>query len=322
MRHMHRPLTDNDARNGLPCGHHTHDHYSAVLHSHEDHRPVEKSRLRIAIVITGLTMVVEAVGGSISGSLALISDAGHMLTHAAALSVSLAAMYLAAMPTTRERSFGFYRVEVLAALFNAITLILITGFIAFEAYRRLVHPTPILAWEMLGIAVLGLVVNLVTALIMRGAGQDDLNFKSAFLHMLGDTISSVAIIIGALVIRFTGLLWIDPVLSVMICLVILAWAWSLLRESVRILLEAAPAELKVEEVRGTICGNFKIIRDLDDIHLWTITSRMYAMTAFVEIEKELSLSEQDDLGHALRHFVADKFGIGHAVFQFVPAGEK
>ncbi len=263
-------------------------------------------------------MVVEIVGGIWTGSLALISDAGHMFTHAFALGLSLVAIAVASRPTTPERSFGLYRVEVLAALFNAITLALITVFIAREAWIRLMNPQPILAGQMLAVALVGLFVNILTAWVLSGAGHDDLNFRSAFLHMLGDTLSSVAIVGGALVIRWTGWVWIDPVLSVLICVVIAIWAWGLTRDSVRILLEEAPRDVKTAAVVARIRAEFGEVADIDDVHVWTITSGMHAMTAYVELARELPLAEQSELAHRLRHFVADEFSIAHAVFQFEP----
>lgn len=339
MRHEHKPLDALRAAGGHhdhhDDDHHDHhhehndhehhdDHHHDHSHGHSHgvtHRPEERRRLRIAVAITATTMVVEIVGGLWTGSLALISDAGHMFTHAFALGLSLIAIAVAARPTTPERSFGLYRVEVLAALFNAITLAAITFFIAREAWERLMSPQPILAGQMLVVAIFGLLVNVVTAFVLSGAGHDDLNFRSAFLHMVGDTMSSVAIVGGALVIRWTGWVWIDPVLSVLICVVILIWAWGLTRDSVRILLEEAPRDVKTAKVIAGVRGAFEEVADIDDVHVWTITSGMHAMTAYVELARELPLAEQSELAHRLRHFVADEFSIAHAVFQFEPRGD-
>ncbi|MCL4235261.1 MAG: cation diffusion facilitator family transporter, partial [Deltaproteobacteria bacterium] len=178
-----------------------------------------------------------------------------------------------------------------------------------------------LAGQMLVVAIFGLLVNVVTAFVLSGAGHDDLNFRSAFLHMVGDTMSSVAIVGGALVIRWTGWVWIDPVLSVLICVVILIWAWGLTRDSVRILLEEAPRDVKTAKVIAGVRGAFEEVADIDDVHVWTITSGMHAMTAYVELARELPLAEQSELAHRLRHFVADEFSIAHAVFQFEPRGD-
>lgn len=335
MRHDHKPLDVDGGTDSATCHDHAHHpaHNTAHDAAHEGHgshghgvgghhgtthRPEEKRRLRWAVILTASAMVVEVIGGIMTGSLALISDAGHMLTHAGALGVSLIAIHLATRPTSAERSFGLYRVEVLAAFFNAFTLLLISGFIAFEAWERLMNPRPILAWQMLGVATFGLAVNLLTALILYGVGKDDLNFRSAFLHMLGDTLSSAAIVVGAVLIHYTGWTWVDPILSVLICAVILIWAWGLMKESVHILLESAPSNLRVEQVRAGLRKRFDEIKEVDDIHIWTITSSMNAMTAYVELARELPLSRQSRLAHDMRHFVQKEYRVGHAVFQFEP----
>ncbi|MBZ0270657.1 cation diffusion facilitator family transporter [bacterium] len=309
---------------GHEHGHgHTHSGFFVVHRPGElsgeipEHRPKEKRRLKIAIAVTTTAMVVEVIGGVITGSLALISDAGHMLTHSFALVVSVLAMYLAARPTKKERAFGLYRTEVLAALFNAVTLVVITGFIAVEAWERLMAPQPILAWQMFGVAVFGLIVNVATALILMGAGHGDINFRSAFLHMVGDTMSSVVIVIGAVVIRYTGWVWIDPVLSVMICGVILYWAYGLTRDSVGILMETAPKGLAVEAVEHGIKERFPDIAKVTDVHIWVITSGLNAMTACLAVPADMDLAAQKALSHEVRHFVLDEFDIGHAVFEYV-----
>lgn len=263
-------------------------------------------------------MAVEVVGGLWTGSLALISDAGHMLTHALALGVSLAAILFAARKTGAERTFGNHRAEVLAALFNAVTLIVISGFILWEAYERLLAPEMILGWEMFGIALGGLVVNLVTALILHDVGHDDLNVRSAFLHMLGDTFSSGVIVIGAVVIVYTGWTWIDPVLSVVVCLVILIWAWGLTRDSVRILLEAAPPHIDIAELRSHLLDAHPLVDDITDLHLWTITSGMCALEATIRLNRDVPLSATSDVLAQLRQIAQDHFRISHSIFQLEP----
>ncbi|MCB9479308.1 MAG: cation transporter [Deltaproteobacteria bacterium] len=318
--HDHDHDHSHDHSGGHDHGHH-HGHHHGHSHGlgghHFDaHRPEERKRLKIAIVITTAAMIVEIVGGVITGSLALISDAGHMLTHSAALFVSLMAMHFAAKPGKAKHTYGLYRVEILAALFNAVTLALITGLIAHEAYERLQNPTDILAGEMFAIAVFGLVVNLVTAWVLHGAGGDDINFRGAFFHMLGDTISSVAIVGGAILIWWKGWDWIDPVLSVLICLVILYWAWGLTRDAVSVLMEAAPAGIEPTQLGARLVENFDEIASVSDVHVWVITSSRNAMTAYIALHMDLSLAQQDELAHRLRHFVDDEFGVGHALFQF------
>jgi cobalt-zinc-cadmium efflux system protein len=267
------------------------------------------------IALTGSAMIVEAIFGWLSNSLALLSDAGHMLTHFGALLVSLFAIYIARRPSHPHRSFGMYRIEILAALFNALTLLLITIFIFREAIERLLQPNPIQTLEMFVVAVLGLAVNVISAMILWKVGKgDDLNVRSAFLHMLGDTASSVAVVCGALLIRWTGALWIDPVLSMLICGVILLWAYDLTRHSLSILLESTPRGIspeKVESSMRTVPG----VEDVHDLHIWTITSGMNALTAHIEVPDQWLSSIQAIRG-ALESDLRQKFSIAHTNFQF------
>ena len=185
--------------------------------------------------------MVEVIGGFLTNSLALISDAGHMLTHLFALLVSLFALFFAAKPPTEKKTYGFYRLEILAALFNGIMLFMITVWIFYEAYQRFMHPESISSGKMFMVACIGLVANITCAYILKGNGHGhSLNVRSAFLHMLGDTLSSVGVIIGAGIIYYTNWFIIDPIISVLICVLILIWSYKLVMESVDVLLEATP----------------------------------------------------------------------------------
>lgn len=303
MIHFHRPLTS------LP---HFHDHEDAD-HRHA-HRAVERKRLILTMALTGSTMVIEIVGGILTGSLALLSDAGHMLTHFFALLVSFIAIRLASLPTHPRRSFGLYRIEVLAALLNGITLLVITGFIFYEAVIRLLHPAPIKELPMFVVAVIGLVVNLASAVILLDVGKSDLNVRSAFLHMLGDTASSVGIVIGAIVIYFTGWYVIDPLLSILIAVVILIWSWNLLRDSINILLETAPKHIDIEEVISAIREEAPEITEVHDVHIWEITSQMYSMTAHLIFRDDCSVSECARVFERLHDPLLKKFQISHVNF--------
>jgi cobalt-zinc-cadmium efflux system protein len=277
-----------------------------------------RRRLWWALAITATTMVGEGVAGWLVGSLALLSDAGHMLTHAFALGVSLAAVVLAGRATTAERTFGLHRVEILAALLNGVTLLAATIWIAWEAVLRFRAPEPILTSPMLVVALVGLAVNLASAWLLHDIGKRDLNVRSAFLHMLGDTVSSVAVVIGALVIGRTGWLWIDPALSIGIAVLILIWSGGLIRAAVRVLLEAAPYGISVDNLRRSVRQCFPAVVALDDIHVWTVTSGMVAMTARVRTTLE-SLDECGRLAEQLEEHLRVEFGIGHATLQFVRA---
>ena len=278
------------------------------------HRVQNRRRLLWTMILTGVAFVAEAVGGLLTNSLALLSDAGHMFTHLLALGVSYLAIWFSERPATERRTYGLNRLEILAALFNGATLFVISIGIFYEAYDRFFNPVPIATGPLLVIAVLGLVVNLVGAVILGGAKHKDLNIKGAFIHLLTDTFSSVAVIAGAVVISLTGWTVIDPLLSVVICTVILVWAVRLVWDSVEILLEATPRDVKMQEV---IDGLRRIpgIRDVHHLHVWCITSGMYALSAHVDVD-DLRVSETEKLAQQAEKFLKEQMNINHATFQF------
>ena len=301
-----------------------HAHQEHGSHPHENHkhdfRSYERKRLLITIVLTGTMMIVEILGGIFTGSLALISDAGHMLTHAFALLVSFLAILYACRPATKDKSFGFYRAEILAALLNGITLLVITGFILWEAYKRILNPRPIAAREMIIIGVVGLLVNIATALLLWKASKESLNVRSAFIHMLGDTGSSVGVVIGAFIIYFTGFYIIDPIFSIIIAILILVWSISLIRDSVRILMESTPKNINIGELKsGVIAQNVKV-KDIHDLHVWEITSNMYCMTAHMVIE-DINVSQTQQLLDEVSQYLLEKYNIQHPIIQFETSGD-
>lgn len=264
--------------------------------------------------VTGATFLVEAIGGLLTNSLALLSDAGHMFTHLLALVVALLAALLSERPPTERRTYGLKRIEILAALFNGTTLLLITLAIFYEAYRRVRVPEPVSTGAMLAIAVLGLLVNLVTAVILRDSYRHDLNVRGVFMHLIADTFSSLTVIAGAVVMILTGWTLIDPLLSVVICLAILYWAYRLILDAVDVLLEATPREVNVQEVfegLKRIAG----IRDVHHLHVWTITSGMYALSAHLDVD-DLRVSETEKLALEAERFLKERWRISHATFQF------
>lgn len=286
-------------------------------HGLHDHSPrlVERKKLLWSMALTGTMMGVEAIGGFLTNSLALLSDAGHMLTHFSALLISLGATLLAtrALPS-KERSFGFYRVEVLAALLNSIILFVICFFIFNEAFRRIHDPQPIKGAQMFVVAVIGLMVNLVTAGILSGV-RANINLRSAFFHMLGDTLSSFGVVAGAIWIHFTKKTIVDPLLSILIAVLILIWSVRLLRDACHILLESSPRHIQVDEVIRSIRESIKEVRGLHDVHIWEITSNMYAMTAHAIVE-DMKISESSAIRNRIHRLLEDRFDIGHTNIQF------
>ena len=308
--HAHRPMVgahDHDHA-------HSHGHGHSHSHTHDVHRPEQRRALVTCIVLTTAMMVVEIIGGLWTGSLMLLSDAAHMLSHTAALFVSYAALRLAERQYDGRSHFGMYRAEILGALFNGLTVLAFTGWIAYEAVTRFFVPEHVHGGELTLIASLGLVVNLATAIILGRAGAEDLNTRSAFLHMLGDTLSSVAIVIGGIVLWFTGWNWIDPILSLVVACVILVWGVGLLRQSCSILLELAPKGRDPETVRKAVLEACPDALDLHDVHVWQITSGYVCMTAHV-VTDDVPLSQTTALQEQIAQLLEERFHIAHVTLQ-------
>src|SRR5436190_176363 len=229
-----------------PDHQHAHRHHDHAAHGHASN----ESRVGWAALLTGGFMLVEATGGLLSGSLALLADAGHMLTDAASLTLAWLAFRIAHRPADWQRTYGFLRFQVLAAYSNGLTLAFIAIAIVYAAIKRLYEPTEVLAGPMLAIAILGLLVNLIAFRILHGAERDNVNIKGAMLHVMGDVLGSVAAIAAALVILWTGWTPIDPLLSALVAILILRSAWLLVRESGHILLEGAPVDLDVRTLKA------------------------------------------------------------------------
>lgn len=298
MNHTHRPKSSSHADNLF------------------EYRSVEKRKLKLTMAITGITMVVEVIGGFMTNSLALISDAGHMFTHFFALAVSFGAILYANKEICHHRTFGFFRVEILAALFNSLFLLVVTIWIFIEGVSRILHPEPILGMPMFIIAVIGFIVNLISALILHGTSKDNLNVKSAFVHMMADTVSSIVIIIGAVIIYVTGWNIVDPILSIGIGVVILSWGWGLFRDSVNILLESTPKGLTTDDVSKTLMTQIPVIEAITDIHVWEITSMMYSMTAHIKLNDTIKRTEEKNILKKIKQIVDDRFDIEHTTIEF------
>jgi len=247
-------------------------------------RHAERRGLMLALVTTTVILVAEAVGGWFSNSLALLADAGHMLSDALALVLAYVAISLAERPATRSKTYGWYRLEILAALLNGVVLVVISVFIVWEAYERILYPPEVGVPLMLTIAAIGLVANVLGLFFLSGHSHS-LNMRGAYLHVLGDLLSSVGVVMGGVAMWATGAMWVDPVLSLLISLVIVASAWRLLKESVDVLLEATPAGIDHEEVESRISGLDGVI-GVHDLHIWCLTSGLNAMSCHVEVKQE------------------------------------
>ncbi|HEY4146447.1 MAG TPA: cation diffusion facilitator family transporter [Pinirhizobacter sp.] len=272
-------------------------------------------KLLIAFVLTTVMMVVEAFGGLWSGSLALLADAGHMLVDALAMLLAFCGAWFATRPADKKRTFGYGRMEVLAGFVNALTQFVLIVFIAYEAVQRLFSPTPILSGVMLIVAVIGLAVNVLVLSTLHGHDKDDVNVAGASLHVLGDLLGSVAAIVAALAVRWLGWLWADPVLSVLVCLLILRSAWMLLRRSSHILLEGTPEGVKPEDVEVVLKAADPGIADIHHVHVWQVASGSRMATLHAEVHEGASAAAVLD---AIKRTLLDRYGIGHATVQIDP----
>lgn len=276
-------------------------------HSHGSNR----RRLTAVLALTFAYMLAEAIGGFMTNSLALLSDAGHMLADVAALVLAILALWFAARPATTRKTYGYYRMEILAALANGAALVVISLLIAYEAFQRIKSPEEVKGFEVMLIAIGGLAVNTVSAFVLHSASEDNLNMRGAFLHVMSDALGSVgAIVAGALIWRW-GWLIADPLISIAMCLLIMYSSWRLIRESVNILLEGTPSHINI---RAVVDAMHKVagVSDVHDLHVWTISSGMEALSAHVTIEAGVShKAVLDELQEQLR----SGFNIDHLTIQ-------
>lgn len=284
-------------------------------HSHlHDHREQDSRRLAFALALVLVYMTAEVIGGLVSGSLALLADAGHMLSDAASLGLALSALAIARRPPDRRRTFGYRRTEILAALVNGVTLVVIAVFILVEAWERWWQPREVRGGLMMAVAAGGLVVNLAGLAILRGGDSASLNLRGAWLHVLSDTLGSLQAIVAGALIWWRGWTWADPVASVLIAVLVIGSSWSLLKESVNVLMEGTPGHLGLDEIRECLCG-VDGVEDVHDLHVWSITSGFEALSAHVRAGGGRRRSE---LLAEVRGLVRERFGIDHITVQLEP----
>ncbi|CNL03307.1 zinc transporter ZitB [Yersinia mollaretii] len=269
-------------------------------------------RLLIAFAVTTLFMVVEAIGGWLSGSLALLADAGHMLTDSAALFIALMAVHFSQRKPNSRHTFGYLRLTTLAAFVNAAALVLIVILILWEAVQRFVSPHEIMGGPMLIIAIAGLLANIFCFWILHRGGEDkNINVRAAALHVLGDLLGSVGAIVAAVVILTTGWTPIDPILSVLVSALVLRSAWQLLKESFHELLEGAPQEIDIAKLRKDLCADIYEVRDVHHVHLWQVGDQRL-MTLHVQV---IPPRDNDELLQRIQHYLLHHYNIGHATIQ-------
>jgi cobalt-zinc-cadmium efflux system protein len=298
-----------DHHHAAGCGHD---------HSHGHAPPVDadnQRRVFWAMLVTGAFMAVEVAGGLISGSLALLADAGHMLTDTASLALAWFAFRLGRKPADNARSYGYQRFQVLAAFVNGATLIAIVGWIAVEAVGRLLSPQPVMGGTMMAVAVLGLIVNLVAFRLLHGGDQHNLNLRGAALHVLGDLLGSVAAIAAAVVILATGWTPIDPLLSLLVAGLILRSAWMLVRQSGHILLEGTPSHLDIEEIKRELPAAVPAVSDVHHVHAWSLTAERPLVTLHANVRQG---ADHGRVLQAIKTHLSERFAVEHSTVQLEP----
>jgi len=283
-------------------------------HSHGPHDSTDNARrVKIALVLTAGFMVIELAGGLLSGSLALLADAGHMLTDTMALALSAAAFYMAERPADVLRSYGYARFQILAAFVNGLSLLAIVAWIAIEAIQRFLNPVDVLGGTMLAVATAGLMVNVLSFLVLHAGDQDNLNIRGAVLHVAGDLLGSVAAIVAAIVILLTGWMPIDPLLSLFVALLILRSAWVLIGRSAHILLEGVPEGVDLSRLRDELVGRVDGVCDVHHVHVWGLTPEQRMLTMHVRlVDGEVDHTE---VVRRLKQVLDRDFGIRHSTIE-------
>lgn len=292
---------------------HSHGHGGGHGHHHGHDHAAGASGNRIAIAL-GLNLSIlgaELFGAWAFGSLALLSDAAHMFTDAAALAIALAALAIARRPADEQRTFGYRRFEILAAAFNAVLLFMVAGFVLIEGVRRFLEPVPVASFGMMAVAGLGLVANVAAMAVLSGGRGDSMTVRGAYLEVWADALGSIAVIAGAIAIHFTGRQWLDPVIGIGIALWVLPRTWSLLRDTTQILLEGVPARLSLAEVRAAI-ADADGVGGVHDLHLWSVAGDDASLTAHVELGDG---ADAEPVRVALIRMLDERFSVRHVTLQ-------
>jgi cobalt-zinc-cadmium efflux system protein len=270
-------------------------------------------RVQIALALTGTFMLVEVAGGILSGSLALLADAGHMLTDTMALALSAVAFRMSSRPADAKRSYGYQRFQILAAFVNGLSLLVIVGWILVEAIQRIVQPSPVMGQTMLIVATAGLAVNVIVFLILHGGDQENLNMRGAALHVLGDLLGSIAAVTAALIILSTGWMPIDPLLSVGVAMLIFRSAWHLVKRSGHILLEGAPEWLDVDAMQSKIVAANPEVKEIHHVHVWGLTPQYLMLTMHVALQQ--IQSDTTATIRSIKDLLKTEYGINHSTIE-------
>ncbi len=294
---------------------HAHHHHDGEENGHQ-HRL--QGKFRFAILLTIFVLGIEIVGGILSNSLALLSDAAHVFSDSLSLIMSWLAIYLSTRPATSSRTYGYHRTEVFAALINGVSLIAISGWIFYEAVHRFIEPEPVKSKEMLVVAIIGFIANMLIVWLFHGESHKSLNVRSAVLHVIGDALASVGVIVGGVVIYWTSWFIVDPILSCGISLIILIGAGRVTREAVHILLEGSPKHADAQKVAACISA-IDSVKDVHDMHIWSLCSNYLVLSTHVAITEDASKSPHE-LRQEINNELQAQFGIFHTTIQIERAG--
>jgi len=275
-------------------------------------------RIALALVLTLAFVGIETFAGIIGNSLALLSDAGHNLTDVIALGLSWYAIRLSTRPANRNKTFGYHRAGILAALVNSTTLVFVVGVIFYQAYQRFISPPEVNSEILVGVGIIAFLINVGTAWLLRPGSEHDLNVRSAFVHLMGDVVSTLGAIIAGVIIAFTKANWLDPLVSVLIGLLILWNAWGILRETVDILLESTPRDIDMDNLVASVM-KIKGVKGIHDVHIWSLNQRLRAFSAHVVID-DMSISNGAIIQKEINEIISQQYHIGHSTLQFECVG--
>lgn len=280
-----------------------------MSHAHHDSN---MRRVTIALILTGTFMIVEVVGGIVASSLALLADAGHMLTDTMALALAAVAFHVSRRPADRRLTYGYQRFQILAAFVNGLSLLLIVGWILYEAVSRFLSPEEVMGRTMLIVASLGLLVNIVAFAVLHGGDRENLNIRGAALHVAGDLLGSVAAIVAAIVIIYTGWMAIDPLLSVAVAMLILKSAWMLVKRSAHVLLEGAPEWLDIDAMQDNLVARIPEVSSIHHVHVWGLTPQDLMLTMHVSVDGEPNPTA---VIRRVKSLLREDYGIGHSTIE-------
>lgn len=290
-----------------------------MAHKH-DTNPVSLPKLIFTIILNLIITAAQIVGGLISGSLALISDAIHNLSDSVSVILAWFAQVLSRKPTTLKSTFGYKRAEILAAFINSVALIAISIYLIFEAVKRLLHPEPVDPNWMFWLGLLGLVANGISVLILEREKNKNINIKAAYLHLLGDALTSLAVIVGAVLIWLYNIVWVDALVTILIGIYLLIHTWKLLKESVTILMQMAPADTDIQKIKTRLL-QIEGLKNVHHIHVWNLTDKLLHFECHLNLEKDLYVSETGPICNQIRKILHDEFDVEHVTLQFEYGGK-